>query len=82
MVPDPEAFVSRDLCQGVLSAVDRDGEVRPIGYVEERLREADNQVFRRALVPSANAPRRAIDGIVGFEVVGFERLEAALDLAF
>ena len=55
------------------------GEVRPIAYGEERLREAAKQGFRRALVPSANAPRRAIDGI---EVVGVERLEAALDRAF
>ena len=58
------------------------GEVRPIAYGEERLREAAKQGFRRALVPSANAPRRAIDGIDGIEVVGVERLEAALDRAF
>ena len=55
------------------------GEVRPIAYGEERLREAVKQGFRRALVPSANAPRRDIDGM---DIVGVERLEAALDRAF
>jgi DNA repair protein RadA/Sms len=52
------------------------GEIRPVAYGEERLREAAKQGFRRALVPGGNAPRREIDGI---EVVACERLEQALD---
>ena len=55
------------------------GEIRPVPFGEERLREASKQGFRRALVPQANVPRRPLDGI---EVVGAERLAAALDAVF
>jgi len=40
------------------------GEIRPVPYGEERLREAAKHGFRRAVVPQANAPRQAPDGIV------------------
>ncbi len=39
------------------------GEIRPVPYGEERLREAAKHGFRRAIVPLANAPRQAIEGI-------------------
>ena len=39
------------------------GEIRPVPYGEERLREAAKHGFRRAIVPRANAPRQAIEGI-------------------
>lgn len=55
------------------------GEVRPVPYGEERIREAAKHGFERALVPSANAPRRPIDGI---EVIGVDRLGDALRSAF
>jgi DNA repair protein RadA/Sms len=55
------------------------GEVRPVAFGDERLREAAKQGFRRALVPHANAPRRPIEGL---EVTACERLETALDRAF
>jgi DNA repair protein RadA/Sms len=55
------------------------GEVRPVAFGEERLREAAKQGFRRALVPAANAPRRGVEGI---DVTGVERLEVALERAF
>ena len=55
------------------------GEVRPVPFGEERLREAAKQGFRRALVPAANAPRKPIEGLV---VQGVGRLEQALDAAF
>jgi DNA repair protein RadA/Sms len=51
------------------------GEIRPVPYGEERLREAAKHGFRRAIVPRANVPRRAVDGL---EVVAVERLEQAL----
>ena len=51
------------------------GEIRPVPYGEERLREAAKHGFRRAIVPRANAPRRAIDGI---EIVAAGRLPEAL----
>jgi DNA repair protein RadA/Sms len=55
------------------------GEIRPVPFGEERLREAAKQGFRRAIVPTANAPRRPVEGI---EVTGVARLEQALAAAF
>jgi len=51
------------------------GEVRPAPRGQERLREAAKLGFRRALIPRANAPKQAIEGI---EVVAVERLADAL----
>jgi DNA repair protein RadA/Sms len=51
------------------------GEIRPVPYGEERLREAAKHGFRRAVVPRANVPRRAVDGM---DVVGVGRLEEAV----
>ena len=53
------------------------GEIRPVPGGEERVREAANHGFSRALVPVANLPRRMPDGI---EVIGVDRVERALDL--
>jgi DNA repair protein RadA/Sms len=39
------------------------GEIRPVPYGEERLREAAKHGFRQAVVPVANAPRHAPPGI-------------------
>ena len=55
------------------------GEVRPVPYGEERLREASKHGFERAIVPTANVPRRPIEGL---EVIGVERLSDALRGAF
>lgn len=55
------------------------GEVRPVPFGEERLKEAAKHGFERAIVPEANKPRRPIDGL---EVIGVERLEQALRSAF
>jgi DNA repair protein RadA/Sms len=52
------------------------GEVRPVTYGEERIREAAKLGFRRALVPHDNLPRTVIDGI---DVKGVTRIDAALD---
>jgi DNA repair protein RadA/Sms len=51
------------------------GEVRPVTFGEERIREAAKLGFKRALVPQDNLPRAPIDGI---EVRGVARIEAAL----
>ncbi len=68
--------VATDLvCFGELGLT---GEVRPVPFGEERLREAAKQGFRRAIVPAANAPRRAPEGLA---VEGVARLEQALELA-
>jgi DNA repair protein RadA/Sms len=55
------------------------GEVRPVPFGEERLREAAKQGFRRAVVPAANLPRHSIEGLV---VRGVARLDDALADAF
>ena len=52
------------------------GEIRPVPYGEERLREAAKLGFRRAVVPRANLPRKPIAGI---EVFGAALLTAALE---
>lgn len=39
------------------------GEVRPVPYGEERLREAQKQGFQIAVVPRDNAPRKPIEGL-------------------
>ena len=51
------------------------GEVRPVAWGEERLREAAKQGFRRAIVPRDNLPRRPIEGL---EIQGVARLPEAL----
>ncbi|MCU0803747.1 MAG: DNA repair protein RadA [Burkholderiales bacterium] len=51
------------------------GEVRPAPRGQERLREAAKLGFTRALIPKANAPRHAIEGI---EIVAVERLADAI----
>jgi DNA repair protein RadA/Sms len=55
------------------------GEIRPVPFGEERLREAAKQGFGRAILPAANVPRRPVEGI---EVAGVARLEQALAAAF
>lgn len=51
------------------------GEIRPVPYGEERLREAAKHGFRRAIVPAANRPRQAIDAL---QVTGVQRLSDAI----
>ena len=51
------------------------GEVRPVQRGQERLKEAAKLGFTRAIVPKANAPKQAINGM---EVIGVDRLEQAL----
>ncbi len=51
------------------------GEIRPVPFGEERLREAAKHGFRRAVVPRANAPRRPVEGM---QVVAVGRLTDAV----
>ena len=55
------------------------GEVRPVRYGEERIAAAAKQGFTCAIVPRANTPRKAPDGI---EVIPVTRIREALDAAF
>jgi DNA repair protein RadA/Sms len=52
------------------------GEVRPVQRGQERLREAAKLGFRVAVIPAANRPKHAIDGI---EVIAVERVREALE---
>ena len=51
------------------------GEIRPVQRGQERLREAAKLGFTRAVIPAANKPRQAIDGIA---IVAVERIDQAL----
>ncbi len=52
------------------------GEIRPVPNGQERLREAVKHGFKRAIVPSANAPKCAIEGL---DVVAVRRIDEAID---
>ncbi len=51
------------------------GEIRPAPRGQERLREAAKLGFNVALIPKANAPRQAIEGL---EVWAVDRVDAAI----
>jgi DNA repair protein RadA/Sms len=52
------------------------GEIRPVPFGEERLREAAKHGFKTALVPEANVPKRPPEGM---KVRGVARLNQALE---
>jgi DNA repair protein RadA/Sms len=54
------------------------GELRPVAYGEERLREAAKQGFTTALIPKDNAPRAPIEGL---RIRELTRLDEALRIA-
>jgi DNA repair protein RadA/Sms len=51
------------------------GEVRPAPRGQERLKEAAKLGFSTAIIPAANAPKQAIEGLT---IIPVERIEAAL----
>jgi len=63
----------------VFGEVGLTGEVRPVAYGEERLKEARSQGFERVIVARENAPRKAIEGLT---VIPVSRVDAAVKLAF
>ncbi|MFQ6370124.1 DNA repair protein RadA [Shewanella sp. YIC-542] len=64
----------RDLV--VFGEVGLSGEIRPVPNGQERLVEAAKHGFRRAIVPIANAPKKAPQGM---EVIGVSKLSEALE---
>ena len=52
------------------------GEIRPVPFGEERLREAAKHGFKLAVVPEANVPKRSPEGMT---VRGVTRLSEALE---
>ncbi len=58
------------------------GEIRPVAYGEERLREAAKLGLTHAIAPTGNIPRRAIEGLTALGVGSLaESLDAARNLA-
>ena len=64
------------ICFGELGLT---GEVRPVAYGEERLREAQKQGFKIAIVPKENVPRKPLEGL---HVIAVGRVGEALEAAF
>ena len=52
------------------------GEIRPVPSGQERIVEAAKHGFKRAIVPRANAPKQAPEGM---EVIAVDKLADALD---
>lgn len=52
------------------------GEIRPVANGQERLIEAAKHGFKKAIIPTANQPRKAIDGLT---VVAVNKLSEALE---
>jgi DNA repair protein RadA/Sms len=66
--------LSRDLA--IFGEIGLAGEIRPVQNGLERLREAEKQGFKRAIIPAANAPKAALDSL---QIVPVARLVEALD---
>jgi DNA repair protein RadA/Sms len=71
-----QAVEDRMICFG---EVGLSGEVRPVHDGAQRLREAQGHGFTRALVPAANAPRKAPPGL---EVSPLDHISDALEQVF
>jgi DNA repair protein RadA/Sms len=63
----------------VFGEVGLSGEIRPVQNGQERLREAQKQGFRQALVPKANMPKKKVNGI---EVIAVETVLAAINYIY
>ncbi len=53
------------------------GEIRPVQRGQERIREAAKQGFKTMLVPTANKPKQALDGV---SILAVDRVDQALDI--
>ncbi|EGW55521.1 DNA repair protein RadA [Candidatus Endoriftia persephonae] len=72
------SFRDRPLPEGLVAfgEVGLTGEIRPVPNGQDRLREAAKHGFKLAILPKANAPKRAPEGV---RVVAVERLAEVLD---
>ncbi len=66
--------LARDMI--VFGEVGLAGEIRPVPNGQERLLEAYKHGYKRALIPAANAPQQAPEGM---EVIAVQRISEALD---
>ena len=73
------SFRNRPLPQDlvVFGEVGLAGEIRPVPSGQERISEAAKHGFKRAIVPYANAPKKAIKDM---EVITVKKLSDALDI--
>ena len=62
----------------VFGEVGLSSEIRPVASGQERLSEAAKHGFKLAIVPRANAPKKAIPGL---KVIPVTRLSEALEAA-
>ena len=53
------------------------GEIRPVQRGQERIREAAKLGFKTVLLPTANKPKQAIDGV---KLLVVDRVDQALAL--
>jgi DNA repair protein RadA/Sms len=71
-----QAIPQQTVCFG---EVGLSGEIRPVHDGEQRLREAASHGFSRALVPAANAPRKAVGDL---QVIPLGHVTEALEKVF
>ncbi len=55
------------------------GEIRPVANGHARLNDAAKHGFKKAVIPKANAPKKAITGL---EIHAVSTLSEALDILF
>jgi DNA repair protein RadA/Sms len=60
----------------VFGEVGLSGELRPVPNGQERLQEAAKHGFRRAIIPTANQPKKTLQGL---DVIAVSRLSQVLD---
>jgi DNA repair protein RadA/Sms len=53
------------------------GEIRPCPRGQDRIREAAKLGYQRLIVPKANLPKAAIEGL---QIVGVDRLDQAIEV--
>jgi DNA repair protein RadA/Sms len=72
---------NRPLAKGlaVFGEIGLAGEIRPAPRGQERLREAAKLGFGKILAPSANLPKKPIEGL---EIIGLDRIDQALNAAW
>jgi DNA repair protein RadA/Sms len=68
-IPVPQTTV-------VFGEVGLAGEIRPVAYGEERLREAVKRGFEHAIVPRANLPKKPVKGL---QLTGVDYLRGAVE---
>jgi len=71
------SFRSRPLAKDIVvfGEVGLSGEIRPVPFGQERIKEAVKHGFKKAIVPAGNAPREKISGM---EVIAVKKLSEAI----